>query len=109
MKEQCCQPNVNSSLYSSGGSWWWSGGASGGNFACTVVCSVLGSWIGVVLILSSGDSRSCFGRRMFSKMEVQPCAPAYRPVPLLIVKYFCKFFYGIGYILLYMNYAVFRS
>jgi hypothetical protein len=50
MKEQCCQPNVNSSLYSSGGSWWWSSGASGGNVACTVVCSVLGSWTGVVLI-----------------------------------------------------------
>jgi hypothetical protein len=54
MKEQCCQPNVNSSLYSSGGSWWWSSGASGGNVACTVVCSVLGSWTGVVLLRTYG-------------------------------------------------------
>jgi hypothetical protein len=83
MKEQCCQPNVNSSLYSSGGSWWWSSGASGGNVACTVVCSVLGSWTGVVLLrmdLSSGDSLSCFVCRMFSKMEIEPCAPSCRHV-----------------------------
>jgi len=52
MKEQCCQPNLNSSLYSSGGSWWWSSGASGGNVACTVVCSVLG-------VLDCGSAITC--------------------------------------------------
>lgn len=42
--------DVKPSLYSSGGSWWWSSGASGGNVGCTVVCSVLDYWSGVVII-----------------------------------------------------------
>jgi hypothetical protein len=64
-KEQCCQPNMKPSLYSSGGSWWWFSGVSGGNVGCIVVWSVLDCWTGVVLICSVHSVDCISGTHLF--------------------------------------------